>query len=75
VAFLNGLSPPILNLADATNNCTAIEGTQLFSCPQVEYVMIPSLDVSSGLWRYQKKPRQNHLTKFATIEQISMSVN
>lgn len=36
LAFLDGLETPTLNLANALNNCTAIAGSNLFSCPQVE---------------------------------------
>ncbi|KAH8808182.1 glycoside hydrolase family 18 protein [Xylogone sp. PMI_703] len=35
LGFLLALNNPLLNLANAGDNCTAISGSQLFSCPQL----------------------------------------
>lgn len=36
LAFLTTIANPSLNFANAGNNCTAISGSNLFSCPQLE---------------------------------------
>ncbi|OTB17575.1 glycoside hydrolase family 18 protein [Daldinia sp. EC12] len=36
IAFMNGIKTPITNFANAGDNCTAYEGTQLLKCPQLE---------------------------------------
>ncbi|KAF4625716.1 hypothetical protein G7Y89_g12445 [Cudoniella acicularis] len=36
IAFLTTISNPTLNFANAGNNCTAITGSSLFYCPQIE---------------------------------------
>ncbi|KUJ23912.1 glycoside hydrolase family 18 protein [Mollisia scopiformis] len=36
LAFLITIADPSLNFANAGNNCTAISGSNLFSCPQLE---------------------------------------
>ncbi|KAI1361814.1 putative class III chitinase [Xylaria arbuscula] len=36
VSFLIGLKDLSVNFASATDSCTAIDGTKLFSCPQIE---------------------------------------
>ncbi|KAG6001044.1 hypothetical protein E4U43_001432 [Claviceps pusilla] len=37
VAFMNGISPPIVNFANAGDNCTAFPGNPyILSCPQIE---------------------------------------
>ncbi|KAI0015416.1 chitinase [Xylariomycetidae sp. FL0641] len=36
LAFMNGIKTPIVNFANAGDNCTAISGTQLLDCPQLE---------------------------------------
>ncbi|RFU32162.1 hypothetical protein B7463_g4149, partial [Scytalidium lignicola] len=35
IGFLIELNTPLLNIANAGNNCTAIAGSQLFDCPQL----------------------------------------
>ncbi|KAI0011922.1 glycoside hydrolase family 18 protein [Xylariaceae sp. FL0662B] len=36
LAFLNGITTPVTNFANAGDNCTVYEGTQLLNCPQLE---------------------------------------
>lgn len=36
LSFLNGISTMSVNFANAGDNCTAIDGTSLLSCPQIE---------------------------------------
>ncbi|KAI1077680.1 glycoside hydrolase family 18 protein [Whalleya microplaca] len=36
LAFLNGIKTPITNFANAGDNCTTYEGTELLNCPQLE---------------------------------------
>ncbi|KAG9251861.1 chitinase [Emericellopsis atlantica] len=37
IAFLNGLAPPLVNFANAGDNCTTFpEGPSLLDCPQIE---------------------------------------
>ncbi|KAI1463116.1 glycoside hydrolase family 18 protein [Daldinia caldariorum] len=36
IAFMNGIKTPITNFANAGDNCTTYEGTQLLKCPQLE---------------------------------------
>ncbi|KAI0976903.1 glycoside hydrolase superfamily [Xylaria arbuscula] len=36
ISFLVGINTPSVNFASATNACTAIDGTSLFSCPEIE---------------------------------------
>lgn len=38
LAFLDQISTPIVNFANAGDNCTTFAGTQLLDCPQIEYV-------------------------------------
>ncbi|KAI1758639.1 glycoside hydrolase family 18 protein [Hypoxylon sp. FL1150] len=36
LAFLDGITTPITNFANAGDNCTVFTGTQLLDCPQIE---------------------------------------
>lgn len=36
LAFLVGVEEPLLNFANAGNNCTTIAGSNLFYCPELE---------------------------------------
>ncbi|KAI1349288.1 putative class III chitinase [Xylaria sp. FL0043] len=36
ISFLVGIKTPSVNFASATDKCTAISGTSLFSCPEIE---------------------------------------
>ncbi|KAI1105744.1 glycoside hydrolase family 18 protein [Jackrogersella minutella] len=36
LAFLDSVNTPIVNFANAGNNCTTYDGTQLLNCPQLE---------------------------------------
>ncbi|KAH6646261.1 glycoside hydrolase superfamily [Truncatella angustata] len=40
LAFMNGISTPITNFANAGDNCTVYSGTQLLNCPQLEQDII-----------------------------------
>jgi chitinase len=40
IGFLNGLAPPQINFANASDNCTTFpEDSSLLDCPQLEYVL------------------------------------
>ncbi|KOS22932.1 Chitinase 3 [Escovopsis weberi] len=36
LSFMDGITPPVINFASATDHCTPINGTGLYTCPQIE---------------------------------------
>ena len=38
VSFMNGITAPEVNFANAGDNCTAFAGSTLLDCPELEYV-------------------------------------